>query len=896
MATFSAQVSALSGTVTSETEVTTWIQDGIKDVIRRLQVLGSPLMHRFAQSINVGTSGLALNGTAIIVDIQRGEYECKEIPPSMRYRAGRSTSLHRATTQYPQFYRLDKTLVVLPQPSSATNAKASVIVPATTASTSSDITNFPNELEYLVVIYAALQNLLGKISDLALPADLTMPALPIITSFSDVATSLPTYTAVSPVVLPNSPSGADIDFSGIGSTPTYSSPTIIVLPTLALGADLTISAFTQTATAPTAPVIEITDGAVASFGTAPTFTAPVLALSDAESLDSLTLPASPPTLAVSASIEATLPDAPAISATDAEVGIFLEKTLSFTSTPPVYTAPTASIDGTVWATAYPNYATEIATALAAITTELAETQDVCDLINTQVDSAVTEISEAATAVDADVDTALAAIVTAVGRINTAVALANTQFDSAVTQTAAEDPELAVTYVGDGNGYLGEAAMSAKEASAYAEEVSARIQQVGGYGTVVDGYIKAAQGYAAEVSSKIAIAQGYTTEVNARLANVPAKVSEYRAGIENALQVFNDANVEYQAELQRSIENARMAVQNELAKSQATTNLNLQNEAQTMAAAVKDYQFELERYGGAVQAYAAEVNDEIKEYDAKLQKYQIDVTGAIQKFNSEQISGKQAKWIAQRQTEIAKYQADIQIAMQNFNKLNVEYQATIQEKLTEASNLLASETEENRLKIQKYNNELQQYQIDVNTEVQEYLQKDVQAELAEWTEKRRNLVAEFQTKSQSVIQVFAQELAEATQEFDSELKNWQTLIEKAVKTYTAETGYDLGLFTSDAQMTIAKHAEDVKNENTEFQANLGKYLGELQKVSEVNQRLLNKYSAEIGAFGAEVNSTIGQFNALLQKRQVNYTWYVDQYGRLRQQYESGFVPFEIKGDK
>ena len=72
---------------------------------------------------------------------------------------------------------------------------------------------------------------------------------------------------------------------------------------------------------------------------------------------------------------------------------------------------------------------DITTALTAINTELDETQAICDLINTQVDSAVSELAEAATLVDSGVDTATAAITTALGRVNTAVALANTQFDS-----------------------------------------------------------------------------------------------------------------------------------------------------------------------------------------------------------------------------------------------------------------------------------------------------------------------------------------------------------------------------------------------------------------------------------------------------------------------------------
>ena len=75
---------------------------------------------------------------------------------------------------------------------------------------------------------------------------------------------------------------------------------------------------------------------------------------------------------------------------------------------------------------------DLSTALTAANTELDETQTVCDSINTNVAAAVTQLGEAATAVDANIDTATAAIATAAGRIDTAVQLANLEFDKCDT--------------------------------------------------------------------------------------------------------------------------------------------------------------------------------------------------------------------------------------------------------------------------------------------------------------------------------------------------------------------------------------------------------------------------------------------------------------------------------
>jgi len=83
---------------------------------------------------------------------------------------------------------------------------------------------------------------------------------------------------------------------------------------------------------------------------------------------------------------------------------------------------------------------DVTTAVTAINTELDETQAICDLINTQVDSAVSELAEAATLVDTNIDTACAAITTASGRINTAVLLANLEFDKAEQEADAAEAE------------------------------------------------------------------------------------------------------------------------------------------------------------------------------------------------------------------------------------------------------------------------------------------------------------------------------------------------------------------------------------------------------------------------------------------------------------------------
>ena len=207
---------------------------------------------------------------------------------------------------------------------------------------------------------------------------------------------------------------------------------------------------------------------------------------------------------------------------------------------------------------------DITTALTAMNTEIDECLVIADLINTQVDSAVTELAEAATLVDSNIDTAVAAITTALGRVNTAVALGNAEFDLvnpevdlANAQVDAEDIELANGYISTAQGYanagaqyISEAQSSLSEAQGYANEVSARTNHVNAQVGVAQGYISAAQGAASELQGKINIVNGYASEVQSRLSvdsahygwyeKQQAKLqADYEGGIKKLLGGYKD---------------------------------------------------------------------------------------------------------------------------------------------------------------------------------------------------------------------------------------------------------------------------------------------------------------------------------------------------------------------
>jgi len=159
-------------------------------------------------------------------------------------------------------------------------------------------------------------------------------------------------------------------------------------------------------------------------------------------------------------------------------------------------------------------------------------------------------------------------------------------------------------------------------------------------------------------------------LSARISEINAKISEYSARIQESQAVFNKENTEYQAQLQKSIEDARLASQDDV---QA-----------------------LQKYSNDISLYQNNINKEVQEYSQNTEK-------EIQLFS------------AKRNTELQKYQSDIQNELNEFNKENVAYQALLQKSIEDAR--LSSQDDVQ--KIQNYSSEIQEYQTQVNEELQKF---------------------------------------------------------------------------------------------------------------------------------------------------------------------------------
>ena len=274
MATLAVQIEALAGTADNALQ---WANDGISAVIDRVLVLDPESSHLFATNID-DTTSIDISDRRHIISVARGSKIATEIPAEKRFAAAESTSLQKATNDYPQYYYLNQTIQVLPAGSISVSK-----VDCTTLSNlnGSTISNFPLSLIPLVVNYAAMKSLQEKMVGytglsglvLSLPSIPPQPTL----SFS-IADGITAVSNVGDVSLPEYVSVADPSISALD----LSSVTAPISPS--------VPSFTYT----DAALQERAEQLVLSLsGTVPVYTKPNFVAPVLTGIESLSLPAAP---------------------------------------------------------------------------------------------------------------------------------------------------------------------------------------------------------------------------------------------------------------------------------------------------------------------------------------------------------------------------------------------------------------------------------------------------------------------------------------------------------------------------------------------------------------------------------------------------------------------------
>jgi len=166
MATFNAQINDLVGTFTDTAAITQFLRDGVRQLVN---VLPSDRLNDIltVQELDDDPTTFSLNDSdnnarGNIISVSRQNVNgikqlCRQIPISLVSRASDPEDLMFISATDPAYYISGGVLNVLPTPTASQKAEV-VFVPLTAVSHSDEeINGFPNDLEYIVVLYAAIK-------------------------------------------------------------------------------------------------------------------------------------------------------------------------------------------------------------------------------------------------------------------------------------------------------------------------------------------------------------------------------------------------------------------------------------------------------------------------------------------------------------------------------------------------------------------------------------------------------------------------------------------------------------------------------------------------------------------------------------------------------------------
>ena len=121
----------------------------------------------------------------------------------------------------------------------------------------------------------------------------------------------------------------------------------------------------------------------------------------------------------------------------------------------------------------------------------------------------------------------------------------------------------------------------------------------------------------------------TELAQAQLQKISTYIQAYSGSVQNQLNIFNDANVEYQAKLQEAIQQAQINAQKasqqaqiDSTEAQQETSLKLQKENQ-------EYGASLQKFSAEVGKYQADVSKEVQEYQNNMQQKIQELTTNVQ---------------------------------------------------------------------------------------------------------------------------------------------------------------------------------------------------------------------------------------------------------------------------
>jgi hypothetical protein len=168
MAAFKTQIQDIIGDFDDDVAINQFLTDGAKELINMMppelkeKCTAETTLNNSATTMDMDGVGEILYVNRLSADSGGSRIPCRKVPSMYGELSNDSNSLYKASVTDPVYWILsssDATILnVIPTPTANQTAIVyHVAYPSITGSDDSAIANFPDELEYLVVLYAAIK-------------------------------------------------------------------------------------------------------------------------------------------------------------------------------------------------------------------------------------------------------------------------------------------------------------------------------------------------------------------------------------------------------------------------------------------------------------------------------------------------------------------------------------------------------------------------------------------------------------------------------------------------------------------------------------------------------------------------------------------------------------------
>jgi len=731
---FKDQIDDLAGTltVTDDAAIQQWILDGCYDVLTKAIIKNGPeeVWKFVTKSGSVTTADTDVDEIRTIAGVVRNGVFATKGVWGLKAKYADVNSIYAATSNSPIWYLDNDNLSISPTPTGGEPANYYYVpeyaITNWNTSTSS-VDNYPSEYYYYAMLYGAIQVLSRRMLDSTTPT-----ALPTL-SITAVSPNVPTLTTITYT----GPSTSDVSIAPTVSTTAYVLPSAGTAFASRLTDFSALAGFSVNATAPTAiSAPSLVSSAVSTValaditGSVPSYnsvvTAGTLGALASLAIDDLTITSVPPDAFTPQQVTYAPPTAAVAVAPSGITDIIA-----------ISDAPVTSITGA--SSNQPTYSSATAPTFptSAINDELTELNR---LIDTEED---TELASAKgqeiNMLIQDFQAELSLYQANLGDANAELGKDNTIYQALVQQATQnanatnshavqnmqKELQRAQSIVQTGSTEHATALQiaQANAANTQAKNMQDAIQTV--QAIIADNTVKMqewSQGlahYQAEVSTEV---QEYTNNLQKKTQlwqqTNTTILQEHSQKMQDALNVFNKENAQYQAN-----------VQAQMAKFQADAANATKDIDSKMQTDIQNYTFKMQKWQQELTQYQAEVNTEVQTFTQNLQletqTWQTEQANAIQQYQMEVADNMKTADIA-NQAAIQQGQADLQVAIRDKDK-------QLEREIQNATNEMGEIVQNNQSLLAKYQAEASVYQAKIQEEIQENTQNlqkfqaDLQAE-------------------------------------------------------------------------------------------------------------------------------------------------------------------------